>query len=391
MSKMTAIPALAFLFLSFFLFSVSFAAEASVEVYNLRYHTHPSFTRIVVDIGSLREYSFHRLTSPDRIYVDIFQARLNPILHGKVISVENSYLQRIRIAQRTPSSVRVVIDLEFRKIKRHRVFYLPDPFRVVIDIYPEKTAVQPAPVPPKPAAPAKSGYSLVRQLGLGVKRIVIDPGHGGADPGCLGRSGLKEKDIVLDVCQRLKKLFERKGNPAVILTRESDITMPLENRPVIANQKQADIFISVHANSFPSSRRSGVETFYLNFSEDPSVNAIAARENATSTKNISRMKKLIDQIVRNSKIVESKELAQKIQTNLVQTLRRDYKNVRDLGVKGSPFWVLIGGEIPSVLIEISHLSNATEETRLKSSKYRQRIAEGIYLGIIDYINSLGKG
>lgn len=391
MSKSTKNPALTSLFLSFFLSAASFAADPSVEVYDIRYHIHPSFTRIVVDIGALREYSFHQLTSPDRIYVDIYQVRLNPILHGKVISVDNSYLSQIRIAQRTSSTVRVVIDLELAMIKRHHVFYLPDPFRVVIDIYPEKSAAQPTPAVPQPATPAKSGYSLARQLGLGVERIVIDPGHGGADPGCLGQNGLKEKDVVLDVCKRLKALFEKKGNPEVILTRESDITMPVENRTVIANQKQADLLISVHANSFPSSRRAGVETYYLNFSEDPSVNAIAARENATTTKNISGMKKIIDKIVRNSKIVESQELAQRIQKNLVQTLRRDYKTVQDLGAKGGPFWVLIGGEIPSVLVEISHLSNATEADRLKSPQYRQRIAEGIYNGIIDYINSLGKG
>ena len=375
-----------------FCFSGLPGQDSRVEIYNLRYHVHPSFTRIVIDIGELREYTFNQLPSPDRIYVDIYQVKLNPILHGKATPVETDYLSRIRIAQTTPTTVRVVADTEFTKIKRFNVFYLPDPFRVVIDIIPDKPgAMKPEDKVPQPPLPAKSGYSMARQLGLGVKRIVLDPGHGGNDPGCIGKKGLKEKDVVLDVCKRLRTLIQSSTDIEVILTRESDIFMPLENRTVIANQKQADIYISVHANSFPNRKRSGVETFYLNFSQDDSVNQVAAIENATSTKNIGKMKTIIESIVRNSKIVESKELAAKVQSNLVSNLSRHYKNVKNLGVKGGPFWVLIGGEVPSVLVEISHLSNPTGEARLKTSDYRQRIAEGIFGGIKDYINSLGKG
>ncbi|MEA3420632.1 MAG: N-acetylmuramoyl-L-alanine amidase, partial [Acidobacteriota bacterium] len=165
----------------------------------------------------------------------------------------------------------------------------------------------------------------------------------------------------------------------------------LESRCVIANQKQADLFISIHANSNPSRKYSGIQTFYLNFSRDPFVNMVAARENATSTKNISEMKEIIEKIVKNSKIIESKELAEKTQKNLTECLSSKYKNVKNLGVKGGPFWVLMGGEMPSILVEISHLSNLKEETRLKSPQYRQQIAQGIYEGILDYMRSLGKG
>lgn len=366
--------------------------DSRIEVYNLRYHTHPSFTRIVVDIGKLREYYSSQLASPDRIYVDIYQAKLNPILHGKSIILDAGYMDRIRIAQKNHSTVRLAVDLDFKKIKRHHVWHLLDPFRIVIDIYPEEAALSSPPsTPPQPAKPAKEGYSMVRQLGLGVQRIVIDPGHGGKDPGCIGRNGLQEKAIVLDVCKELKKLLESQKNLEVILTRETDIFLPVESRPVIANQKRADIYISVHANSFPNKKRSGVQTFYLNFSQDPSVNAIAAQENATSTKNISEMKDIIMKIAQNSKIVESKELAEIIQSNIVQTLSNNYKNVKDLGVKGGPFWVLIGGEMPSILVEISHLSNSKEAERLKSPQYRRHIAQGIYGGIKNYMESLGKG
>lgn len=359
--------------------------DSRMEIHNLRYHTHPSYTRVVVDIGKLREYVFSELLSPDRVYVDIYQAKLNPILHGKTFLVENDYLKQIRVAQKTSSTVRVVADLDFKKAY-YRVWHLPDPFRIIIDIYPSKL-----PSLPRPPQPAKSGSSIIRQLGLGIQRVVIDPGHGGKDPGCVGKSGLREKKIVLDVATRLKNILEAKENLEVIMTRESDIFLDPESRTVIANQKQADLFISIHANANRSRKLSGIESFYLNFSQDPSVIETAARENATSTKNISEMKDIIEKIVQNSKIVESKELAESIQNSLVKSLSQKYSNVRSLGVKGGPFWVLIGGEMPSVLVEISHLSNPTEEKRLKSPQYRQRVAQGIYEGIIEYVNSLGKG
>jgi N-acetylmuramoyl-L-alanine amidase len=360
-------------------------SDPRIEIHNLRYHTHPSYTRVVVDIGKLREYVFSELPSPDRVYVDIYQAKLNPILHGKTFLVENDYLKQIRVAQKTASTVRVVADLDFKKAY-YRVWHLPDPFRIIIDIYPSKL-----PSLPRPPQPAKSGSSIIRQLGLGIQRVVIDPGHGGKDPGCIGKSGLREKNIVLDVAARLKNILESKENLEVIMTRESDIFLDPESRTVIANQKQADLFISIHANANRSRKLSGVESFYLNFSQDPSVIETAARENATSTKNISEMKNIIEKIVQNSKIVESKELAESIQNSLVKCLSQEYNDVRSLGVKGGPFWVLIGGEMPSVLVEISHLSNPTEEKRLQSPQYRQRVAQGIYEGIVEYVNSLGKG
>ena len=372
-------------FLSLFSLPFSSLPDSRMEIHNLRYHTHPSYTRVVVDIGKLREYVFSELLSPDRVYVDIYQAKLNPILHGKTFLVENDYLRQIRVAQKTSSTVRVVADLDFKKAY-YRVWHLPDPFRIIIDIYPSKL-----PSLPQPPQPPKSGSSIIRQLGLGIQRVVIDPGHGGKDPGCVAKSGLKEKEIVLDVATRLKNILESKENLEVIMTRESDIFLDPESRTVIANQKQADLFISIHANANRSKKLSGIESFYLNFSQDPSVIETAARENATSTKNISEMKDIIERIVQNSKIVESKELAECIQNSLVKSLAQKYSNVKSLGIKGGPFWVLIGGEMPSVLVEISHLSNPTEEKRLKSPQYRQRVAQGIYEGIIEYVNSLGKG
>jgi N-acetylmuramoyl-L-alanine amidase len=374
--------------------SVSFSLQKDerVEIYDLRHFTHPTFTRIVVDIGTLREYSPHELPSPDRIFVDIYQAKLNPILHNKTYLVNNEYINQIRIAQRSPNTVRVVVDLDFAKVKRFQVWPAFDPFRIVIDIYPTETNRDTTEErPPQPAQPTKEGYSMARQLGLGIQRIVIDPGHGGKDPGTIGRTGTLEKKIVLDICQRLKKLLGANNGLEVIMTRETDIYVPVENRTVIANQKQADLFISVHANSNPSKKRSGVETFYLNFSQDPSVIETAALENATSTKNLSEMRGILEKIVKNSKVMESRQLANDIQKNLVLTLQKLHKDVKDLGFKGGPFWVLIGAETPSILVEVSYLSNSRDESRLKKAQYRQYIAQGIYSGIKNYITSLGKG
>lgn len=375
-----------------FLLPLSPSAQSTVEVYDLRSYTHPTHTRIVVDIGKLREYSSAELKDPDRIYVDIYQARLNPILHGKTFTAKCDYLREIRIAPKTSTTVRVVAEIDPAKIERYQVFPLFDPFRVVIDIYPKEAAPgAPPEKTPRPAEPTPSGYSMIRQLGLGIQTIVIDPGHGGQDPGAISRKGQKEKDVALDVALELRNLLVAGKGLNVILTRESDIYLPLENRTVIANQQNADLFISVHANAHRNRKRQGVETFFLNFSPDPQVNEIAAQENATSTKNISEMQATIKKIVQNSKIVESRDLAEKIQRNLVKWLSQKYGPVQSLGAKGGPFWVLIGGEMPSVLVEISHLSNAQEEERLKSPAYRKQVAQGIYEGILEYRRALGKG
>jgi len=366
--------------------------DTRIEIANLRYHTHPTFTRIVIDIGQLREYNSHQLTSPGRIYVDIYQTKLNPSLLGRTIAIDNAYISQIRIAQRTNTTVRIVVDVDINSVERYDVFPLRDPFRIVLDIYPkEPSSPPPAQKVSKAPKPTSSGYSMVRQLGLGIQRIVIDPGHGGKDPGCIGKENTYEKDVVLDICNRLKKLLLQDKGLEIILTRETDIFVSLDNRAEIANQKKADIFISVHANSYPNRKRAGVETYYLNFNKDPNVMDVAARENATTTKNISQQREILEKIIRTDKLMESRDLANRVQKSLVTRLASTYKEVKNLGVKGGPFWVLIGGEMPSVLVEISHLSNPLEEQRLNTIQYRQAVAQGIYEGILQYIESLGKG
>ena len=383
--------------------------DPRVEIVNLRRFTHTNFTRIVLDIGKLREYIPGELQAPGRIYVDVLQAKLNPILQGQSYPVEAEYISQVRISQKTSSTVRVVVDVEFARILSYRVYHLFDPFRLVIDIYPRETNAPPSPTPAEkalrpayktqppvkrevtPRDPSLAGTSMARQLGLGVRTIVIDPGHGGPRPGTIGKSGLQEKTVNLDVALALRKLLKEKAGLDAILTRESDVDVPLENRTVIANQKRADLFVSIHSNAHRDRKRGGVETFFLNISPDPSVIALAASENATSTKNIGEMKTVLQKIVQNSKIQESRDLAELIQKNLVKALSSDLPAIKNLGVKGGPFWVLIGGEMPSVLVEISHLSNTKEEAKLKTKKYREMAAQGIYNGIMEYIRSLGKG
>jgi N-acetylmuramoyl-L-alanine amidase len=383
--------------------------DPRVEIVNLRRFTHPNFTRIVLDIGKLREYIPGELHDPGRIYVDVLQAKLNPILQNQSYPVKAEYISQVRISQKTPSTVRVAVDVEFSRIQSYRVYHLFDPFRLVIDIYPRETQASPSAAPPDKAPPpadktqppakplptppdaAVNGTSMARQLGLGVRTVVIDPGHGGPRPGTIGKSGLQEKEVNLAVALALQKLLKDKAGLEAVLTRESDVDVPLEDRTVIANQKRADLFVSIHSNAQRDRRRGGVETFFLNISPDPTVIELAAEENATSTKNIGEMKTILQKIVQNSKIQESRDLAEKIQRNLVRALSEDLPTIKNLGVKGGPFWVLIGGEMPSVLVEISHLSNAKEEAKLKTRKYRDLAARGIYDGIMEYIRSLGKG
>jgi N-acetylmuramoyl-L-alanine amidase len=380
------------------------APGALAEVYNLRYYTNANFTRIVVDIGATREFTSADTRNPGRIVVDILQARINPIVREEVVPDKCDYIDRIRLEPKTDATVRLTVGVDFAKVRRYQVFHLVDPYRIVIDIFPGEPAAAPGPAPEAPAAakggapapvkkpePARGGYSMARQLGLGIRSIVLDPGHGGTDPGCLDNTGLREKDLALDISLRLRDLVRANTKLDVIMTRETDILVPLENRTVVANQRRADLYVSVHINAFPDNRRRGVETFYLNFSTDPRVIELAARENFTTTKTIGEMDKIIRKIVQNSKIIESRDLADKVQASLVRGLAARYADIKDLGTKGGPFWTLIGAEMPSILVEVSHISNPKEAQRLRDEAYRQQIARGIFDGLMAYLQSLGKG
>jgi N-acetylmuramoyl-L-alanine amidase len=240
------------------------------------------------------------------------------------------------------------------------------------------------------AQPMASGdRSLIRTLGLRIGKIVIDPGHGGHDTGTIGPNGLLEKDLVLDVSKRLGKLLEARLGAEVVFTRRDDTFIPLETRTSIANQEEADLFVSVHANSSRDQDARGVETYYLNFTSSPEALEVAARENAEADKSIHELQDLVKKIALKEKIEESREFASDVQQSLHTGLAAKSSGVRDRGVKKAPFVVLIGANMPSILAEISFISNPGDEKRLKSADYRQRIAESLYRGISRYVNGLG--
>jgi N-acetylmuramoyl-L-alanine amidase len=244
--------------------------------------------------------------------------------------------------------------------------------------------------PMREAQPTSDGdRSLIRTLGLKIGKIVIDPGHGGHDTGTIGPNGLLEKDLVLDVSRRLGKLLAARLGAQVVFTRRDDTFIPLETRTAIANQEQADLFVSVHANSSHDPDARGVETYYLNFTSSPEALEVAARENAASDKSIHELQDLVKKIALKEKIEESREFASDVQGALHTGLAMRNPGERNRGVKKAPFVVLIGANMPSILAEISFLSNPGDERRLKTQEYRQRIAESLYRGISRYVDGLG--
>jgi N-acetylmuramoyl-L-alanine amidase len=254
-------------------------------------------------------------------------------------------------------------------------------------------AALPAATPPAPllpTAPSRNitgGLSIARQLGLGVSRIVIDPGHGGHDPGAKG-NGLTEAELVLDIALRLEKLLTKVPGTEVVLTRRTDEFVPLRERTAIANRAGADLFFSIHANASTSKQAQGVETYFLNRTNDASAKVVAARENASNEESMAALTDLLKMIELNNKLDESRDLATMTQRAMLDKLKGANKNVRDLGVKQAPFVVLIGAAMPSVLAEISFLTNQQEAKLLRGSAYRERIAEALFNAIRKYQTSL---
>ncbi|HEX7484626.1 MAG TPA: N-acetylmuramoyl-L-alanine amidase [Vicinamibacterales bacterium] len=251
---------------------------------------------------------------------------------------------------------------------------------------PKSLAPGAGPTPPRLPSTGRGLYTLARQLGLGASKIVIDPGHGGYDPGALG-AGISEADVVLDVALRLEALL-REAGVDVILTRRTDEFVPLEERPAIATREQADLFLSIHANASRTRTARGVESYYLNFATDPNAEAVAARENAATGRTINNLPEILKAIALNSKLDESRSFATLIQRAMASQLSTADSGLRNLGVKQAPFVVLIGAAMPSVLVEISFITNAQEGRLLRSGAYRQRIAQALFDAVRGYQKSL---
>jgi N-acetylmuramoyl-L-alanine amidase len=246
--------------------------------------------------------------------------------------------------------------------------------------------IQPSTVP----QPTRDGQAtLTRALGLKIGRIVVDAGHGGHDTGTIGPTGLMEKDLCLDVALRLGKIIQQRLPGAdVVYTRSDDTFIPLEERTHIANEAKADLFISIHANSSHDHGARGIETYYLNLKGSPDAMEVASRENATANESVHDLEDLVKKIARSEKIDESREFAADIQDSLAKRIQRQYKPVKDRGVRKAPFVVLIGADMPSILTEISFLSNPADEQLLKKPEHRQRVAEGLYQGVASYLQSM---
>ena len=261
---------------------------------------------------------------------------------------------------------------------------------------PPSTAPAPAPAPAVAAAPPAEpvanragSYSLARQLGLGARRIVIDAGHGGHDPGTIGRGGLQEKDLVLDVALRLERLVRQELGTDVVMTRSTDVFIPLEERTAIANQRGADLFLSIHANASRNPQARGIETYFLNFAKNAHAEQVAARENAISPATIKDLQNLVKAITLNSKIDESRDFAAAVQEGMVRGVRDEHP-VPDRGVHTAPFYVLIGANMPAILAEIAFVSNPEDEKRLRTGDYRETIARSLLTGVRSYLDSLNR-
>jgi N-acetylmuramoyl-L-alanine amidase len=355
-----------------------------------------TYTRVVINVDRETIFEPHFLKAglvegaPTRLYVDIKGATVDRNL--EMPPIENGLLEDIRFARNTLDTVRVV--LYINSFKNYKVFSLHDPFRIVMDIYGnEKNNVASKPKGSEedktlaglPKLDGKDISTLRGALGLKVRTVVIDPGHGGHDPGAIGPTGLKEKDVTLAIAKVLKnkmgEIGREFGISRIILTREDDRFIPLEERTGIAKREHADLFISIHCNAAKDSEAHGIETYILSFSNDPEALAVAARENVSTTKGISDLKDIIQKYLLNSKIDESKRLAVYIQTSVTTNLAGRYQTVISKGVKKAPFIVLIGADIPSILVETSFITNPREEKKLRDPQYINEIADGILRGI----------
>ena len=388
--------------------------RSSVLVSKVDYWSTSDWSRMVINVKDDVRYKYQVLR-PDkknrrgeRLYIDILNSYL-PKKFKHRIAANDGLIKQARIGQFNKETVRVVLDME--SLERIKVFHfkLPHQYKIVIDILGKAAVAGISPSTNKLNKSVSSGskeiasalndyqaeatsngdmISLSKALGLKVKRIIIDPGHGGKDPGALGY-GLQEKDVALKIGHSLKQIIKQE-NPdiEVLMTREDDRFISLEARTAFANKHKGDLFISIHLNASHKKRVTGIETYFLNFTTDNDSLALAAKENQTSLQSISNLQKILNELLTNSKIKESSELAESIQSSTHNSASQSGMiKLRNLGVKRAPFFVLLGAQMPAVLIESGFITNPKENKLFKKKSYLNFLAEGIYNGIKSYIGS----
>jgi len=369
------------------------------EVLSIRHWSNKSYTRVVIETATPVTFRKQVLEKngdrPRRLYLDLVNCRISPNAQH-TLPIDDGLLKQVRNAQFTPDTVRVVFDTQ-ADVSDYKVFSLEDPFRIIVDVRSNEASVAEAKAKGKETKAtkekgkeAKSGATptLAQQLGLGVKRVVIDPGHGGKDPGTISPNGLKEKEITLAVGKKLAQELRDKMGCEVILTRDRDIFIPLEERTAIANSKEGDLFVSVHVNAAPNQAAKGIETYVLDLASNKDAMRVAAQENASSAKNISDLQAILHDLMQNSKLNESVKLAEMVQNTMVEGVKRDFGHVNNLGVKKAPFVVLVGAQMPAILTEIAFSSNPQEEERLRDERYLTLMAQQIAGGVAEYAHSL---
>jgi N-acetylmuramoyl-L-alanine amidase len=391
-------------------------------VREIRLGRHPqATTRIVFDMAGVDSYSVFTLYSPYRLVIDFKTPGAStssavPSAAVNDTSKKNAARDAVRKAAEARPNSEALGTGGTRRADAAAAgstsaaaehVAIPDPPAIApaslplagvaslaADVVPEPPAkpavarpVPAAPVPAVPSANSDGKFSLSRQLGLGVSRVVIDAGHGGHDPGAQS-NGVSESELTLDVALRLSRLLEKQPGVEVVLTRDGDVFIPLEERTSIANREGADLFLSIHANASRNPKARGVETYFLNFASNPAAEAVAARENSASGRAMHSLPDIVRAIALNNKIDESRDFADMVQRSMVRRLSTRNKQLKDLGVKQAPFVVLIGAAMPSVLAEISFVTHKQEGQLLKSTAYRQQIAEALLDAVVRYQQSL---
>jgi N-acetylmuramoyl-L-alanine amidase len=356
---------------------------------SVRFISTARYTRVLLDLSKEAKYEIHRLEGDkskglaSRTYIDISGARL--VTNSKEpLAVGDRLLRQIRVGQYTDNVVRVVLDLT-DDTGRYDISLLPDLYRLVIHIQPERTGETVTPGADKPVIRATAKTKQPAKTNVsGIRKIVLDPGHGGKDPGAIGVGGVAEKDLVLSIAKKLAVKLKREMGIEVTLTRKDDRYVPLEDRTATANAEDADLFVSLHMNASPNLEARGLETYYLDNTSDEASIRLAARENSTSRKNISDLQFILSDMMQNVKLEDSISLAHHLQGAVVNGMSRKMSDVKDLGVKKALFYVLVGARMPSVLVEMFFITNRLEGRAMNDEGHQDAMVDALLEGIRKY-------